>query len=84
MHSGIYRINVFLVPDKTTLQLFRNSLTYLITFCHVIFLMFTNSFHFYPTALKGCWGIVFTHGVRMGGRAAGNSLSGLYLRNRKV
>ena len=40
--------------------------------------------HFYPTALKGCRGIVFTHGVRMGGRAAGNSLSGLYLRNRKV
>ena len=52
--------------------------------------------HFYPTALKGCWGIVFTHGVRMGGRAggrpvgraggraAGKSLSGLYLRNRKV
>ena len=23
---------------------------------------------FYPTALKGCRGIVFTHGVRMGGR----------------
>ena len=22
---------------------------------------------FYPTALKGCQGIVFTHGVRMGG-----------------
>ena len=22
---------------------------------------------FYPTALKGCWGIVFTHVVRMGG-----------------
>ena len=39
---------------------------------------------FYPTALKGCRGIVFTHGVRMGGRAAGNSLPGLYLRNRKV
>ena len=43
---------------------------------------------FYPTALKDCRGIVFTHGVRMGGRAggraAGNSLSGLYLRNRKV
>ena len=43
---------------------------------------------YYPTALKGCRGIVFTHGVRMGGRpggrAAGNSLSGLYLRNRKV
>ena len=40
--------------------------------------------HSYPTALKGCRGIVFTHAVRMGGRAAGNSLSGLYLRNRKV
>ena len=43
---------------------------------------------FYPTALKGCWGIVFTHGVRMrgrvDGRAMGNSLSGLYLRHRKV
>ena len=39
---------------------------------------------FYPTALKGCRGIVFTHGVRMGGRAAGKSLSELYLRNRKV
>ena len=39
---------------------------------------------FYPTALNGCWGIVFTHGVRMVGRAAGNRLSGLYLRNRKV
>ena len=36
------------------------------------------------TALKGCRGIVFTNGVRMGGRTAGNSLSGLYLRNRKV
>ena len=26
---------------------------------------------FYPTALKGCRGIVFTHGVPMGGRAGG-------------
>ena len=26
--------------------------------------------HFYPTALKGCLSIVFTHGVRMGGWAA--------------
>ena len=42
-------------------------------------------FTFYPTALKGCRGIVFTHGVRMGGLAveqaggqagAGKSLSG--------
>ena len=24
---------------------------------------------FYPTALKGCWGIVFSHGVQMGGWA---------------
>ena len=23
---------------------------------------------FYPTALKGCRGIVFTHGLQMGGR----------------
>ena len=28
-----------------------------------------TAFHFYPTALKGCRGIVFTHGVRMGGWA---------------
>ena len=28
-------------------------------------------FTFYPTALKGCRGIVFTHGVRMGGRPGG-------------
>ena len=40
--------------------------------------------NFYPTALKGCRGIIFTYGVRMGGRAAGKSLSRLYLRNRKV
>ena len=39
---------------------------------------------FYPTVLMGCWGIVFTHGVRMGGQAAGKYLSGLYLRNHKV
>ena len=39
---------------------------------------------FYPTALKGCRGIVFMLGVQMGGRAVGKSLSGLYLRNRKV
>ena len=37
----------------------------------------------YPTALKVCWGIVFTHGVQLGGQAE-KSLSGLYLRNRKV
>ena len=38
--------------------------------------------NFYPTALKGCPGIVFTRCPD--GRAAGKSLSGLYLRNRKV
>ena len=27
-----------------------------------------NGQFFYPTALKGCRGIVFTHGVRMDGR----------------
>ena len=27
-----------------------------------------SDYSFYPTALKGCRGIVFTHGVRMGGR----------------
>ena len=36
---------------------------------------------FTPQPLRG---IVFTHGVRMGERAAGKSLSGLYLSIRKV
>ena len=31
---------------------------------------FSRYKHFYPTALKGCRSIVFTHGVRMGGRAS--------------
>ena len=35
--------------------------------CHY----FVGVFSFYPTALKGCRGIVFTHGVRMGWRAGG-------------
>ena len=52
---------------------------------------FESYLPFYPTTLKGCGGIIFTHGVRMGIRAVGlvggwrgKSLSGLYLRNRKV
>ena len=57
-----------------------------------VYILYCQRVPFYPTALKGCRGIVFTHGVRMGGRpggraggrAAGKSLSGLYLRNRKV
>ena len=43
---------------------------------------------FHSKRVKGCRGIVFTHGVWMGGRvserATENSLSGLYFRNRKV
>ena len=31
-------------------------------------LWFAATDNFYPTALKGCRGIVFTHGVRVGGR----------------
>ena len=27
--------------------------------------------HFYPTAIKGCAGIVFTQGVQMGGQMGG-------------
>ena len=51
--------------------------------------LFRDIHNFYPTALNGCWGIVFGivsgwSGGRAGGQAAGNSLSGLYLRNRKV
>ena len=35
--------------------------------CHADFSKTTAFTHFYPTALKGCQGIVFTHGVQMGG-----------------
>ena len=31
----------------------------------------TSDEFFYPTVHKGCLGIVFTHGVRMGGLAGG-------------
>ena len=62
-----------------------------LTYKNLIYLLnlqFCSCDNFYPIALKGCRGIVFTHGVRMGGRvsgqAAGKSLSGLYLKNRKV
>ena len=47
-------------------------------------LVFVCKKAFYPTALKDCRGIVFTHGVWMGGWVAGKSLSRLYLGNRKV
>ena len=40
---------------------------------------------FYPTTLKGCQGVIFTHGVQMGIQASsGKSLSVLYLRNCKM
>ena len=46
------------------------------------------SSNFYPTAIKGWAGLVFTHGVRMGGRSkgqvVGKSLSRWYLRNHMV
>ena len=32
------------------------------------------NYYFYPTALNGCWGIVFTHGVRMVGRVGGREI----------
>ena len=52
-------------------RLLQNSFIY----CHRRFysLMYTHSNEsgFYPTALKGCRGIVFTQGVRMGGRVGG-------------
>ena len=46
----------------------------------------TSVHHFYPTPLKGCLEVLFSHMVSggAGGWAAGKSLSGLYLRNRKV
>ena len=31
-------------------------------------IFYATFYRFYPTAPKGCRGIVFTHGVRMGGR----------------
>ena len=41
---------------------------------------FLLDIHFYPTALKGCWGIVFTHGVRMGERAGGRAAGKEFVR----
>ena len=50
-----------------------------------LFPLCSNCLSFYPTALNGCRGVVFTHGVLMGGRAVkGKSLSGMFLRNYKV
>ena len=38
----------------------------------------------YPTILKGCRGVGFTHGVLMGVRAVGQAGGGLYFGNYKV
>ena len=48
--------------------------------CSATFSMPTRWYHFYPTALKGCWGIVFTHGVRMGRRAGGRAAGKEFVR----
>ena len=37
----------------------------------VVQLFLSSFYHFYPTAHKSCRGIVFTHGVRVGGRPGG-------------
>ena len=34
-------------------------------------IMYMFNVFYYPTALKGCQGIVFTHGVQMGGGVVG-------------
>ena len=34
----------------------------------VVHIFLCKLMHFYPNALKGCQGIVFTHGVQMDGR----------------
>ena len=44
------------------IQLTQNGMSLFVT--HLVIM-------FYPTALKGCWGIVFTRGVWMGGWGAG-------------
>ena len=46
----------------------------------IILCMCKGTQSFYPTTFKGCVGIVFIHGIQMGGWAVGKSLSGLYLR----
>ena len=44
-------------------------LLYFIAMCLLSFVKY--SLAFYPRALKGCRGIVYTHGVQMGGQAGG-------------
>ena len=53
--------------QRSHLNAFLMTLAFYLTFLQKLIYMFG----FYPTALNGCWGIVFTHGVRMVGRAGG-------------
>ena len=70
-------IYLSLDTETTSVSLFYNIESYFVT-------IHRTDKYFYPTALKGSQGIVFTHGVQIGGQAAGKSLSRLYLRNLKV
>ena len=40
-------------------------------FCLIVINVLPVRTIFYPTAIKGCWGIVFTHGLWMGGWVGG-------------
>ena len=43
-------------------------------FRYVLSVIFHLSIYYYPIALKGCQGIVFTHGVPMGRQAFGQAV----------
>ena len=53
--------------QRSHFNVFLMSLAFYLTFLRKLIYMFG----FYPTALKGCQGIVFTNGVWMGIRAGG-------------
>ena len=59
--AGMYRVastTVSNTPSTTQAQRLANTVSSL------------QVFPFYPTALNGCWGIVFTHGFQLGRRLA--------------
>ena len=60
-----YLYPIFDAPWGTMYPIFHNSNAN-IGFAR--YFRYCLSIFFYPTALKGCRGIVFTHGVRVGGR----------------
>ena len=57
-------------PPSRVDILFLHPATSVISVSHFV------SAQFYPTALKGCRGNVFTHGVRMGGRSSDGWVAG--------